>query len=118
MKITSPEQVSSAIWRTLFICSLAVLAITAIVVVRLTSLYVNPMPASEQIVEMAYWRISLLLAFQSAPLVWMHFIYKGYKNELICIPLYQTMTLLKVPLATWVGGCFIAVIFLWPMLKV
>ncbi len=118
MKITSPEQVYSTLWKTFFICSLAVLAIASVVIIRLTLLPASSESTTDQIIEMACWRLSLLLAFQSAPLAWAHFIYNGYKHKLIGIPLYQTMTLLKMPLATWAGGCLIAAVFLWPMLKI
>lgn len=118
MKITNPEQVYSTLWKTLFICSLAVLAIVSVVIVRFPLLPATPDPTTDQIIEMAFWRLSLLLAFQSAPLAWAHFIYNGYKHKLIGIPLYQTMTLLKMPLATWAGGCLIAAVLLWPMLKI
>lgn len=116
MKITSPEQVCSLLWRSLLLCSLAVLAMASVVTVRLAFLPVGSTVTSDQMIEMACWRVSLLLAFQSAPLAWAHFIYKGYKHKLIDIPLYQTMTLLRMPLATWAGGCLITAVLFWPAL--
>lgn len=118
MKITSPEQLCSVLWRSLLLCSLAVLAMASVVTIRLAFLPVGPETSTNQMIEMACWRVSLLLAFQSAPLVWANFIYKGYKHKLICIPLYQTMTLLRMPLATWAGGCLITAVFFWPELNI
>lgn len=115
MIITTPEQLCSELWRRLLICSLAVLTMAALVTVRLTY---TPIGASaEKMIEMACWRLSLLLAFQSAPLLWAHFIYKGYKQKRISIPLYQTMALLRMPLATWAGGCLATALILWPELN-
>lgn len=118
MKITTPEQLCSVLWRSLLLCSLAVLAMASFVTIRLAFLPDGPEASTNQMIEMACWRVSLLLAFQSAPLAWAHFIYKGYKHKLICIPLYQTMTLLRMPLATWAGGCLITAVFLWPELNI
>lgn len=115
MNINTPEQLCSELWRRLFLCSLAVLAIAAVVTVRLA--YMTYGLSAEQVIEMACWRISLLLAFQSAPLAWVHIIYKGYKYKRICIPLYQTMRMLRVPLATWAGGCLMTAAVIWPGLN-
>jgi hypothetical protein len=114
MNITTPEQLCSELWRRLFLCGLVVMAMAAVVTVRLAYL---PDTSVEQIIEMACWRICLLLAFHSAPLVWAHFIFKGYKYKRISIPLYQTMALLRMPLATWAGGCLITAVMLWPELN-
>jgi hypothetical protein len=115
MIITTPEQLCSELWRRLLICSLAVLAMAAVVTVRLA--YTPAGASAEQMIEMACWRISLLLAFQSTPLLWAHFIYKGYTQKRIAIPLYQTMALLRMPIATWAGGCLITALILWPDLN-
>lgn len=117
MNITTPKKLCSELWRRLFLCSLVVLAIAAVVTVRLAYLPVGPDATAEQMIEMACWRISLLLAFQSAPLLWSYFIVKGYQHKRISIPLYQTMALLKMPLATWAGGCLITAVILWPELN-
>ena len=118
MKITSPEQLCSVLWRSLLLCSLAVMAMASVVTIRLAFLPIDYEASTNQIIEMACWRISLLLAFQSAPLAWTHIIYKGYKHKLICIPLYQTMTQLRIPLATWTGGCLFTAIIYWPELSI
>ena len=115
MNISTPEQLCAELWRRLYLCSLAVLAMAAVVTVRLA--YIPVGASAEQMIEMACWRISLLLAFQSAPLVWAHFIFKGYKYKRISIPLYQTMALLRIPVATWAGGCLITAVILWPELN-
>lgn len=115
MNISTPEQLSSELWRRLLICSSSVLAMAAVITVRMT--YIPVGASADMMIEMAYWRVSLLLAFQSAPLLWTHFIYKGYTQKRISIPLYQTMSLLRMPLATWAGGCFITALILWPELN-
>lgn len=117
MNITTPKKLSAELWRRLFLCSLVVLAMTATMTVRLAYLPLGPGVTAGQMIEVACWRISLLLAFQSAPLIWAIFIYKGYKHKLIRIPLYQTMTLLRIPLATWAGGCLMTALFFWPELN-
>jgi hypothetical protein len=117
MNITTPEQLCSKLWRRLFLCSLVVMAMAAVVTVRLAYLPASPDTSPDQMIEMACWRISLLLAFQSAPLVWAHFIVKGYQRKRISIPLYQTMALLRMPLATWAVGCLITAVMLWPELN-
>lgn len=118
MNITPQEQLSSKLWRHLFLCGLVVMAMTAVVTVRLTYLPASPDTSPDQMIEMACWRISLLLAFQSAPLVWAHFIVKGYQRKRISIPLYQTMALLRMPLATWTAGCLLIGVILWPELNI
>ena len=118
MKITNPEQLCSALWRSLLLCSLAVLVIASVVTIRLAFLPLGAEVTTDQMIEMACWRLSMLLAFQSAPLAWADFIYKGYKHKIICIPLYQTMTLLRMPLATWAGGCLITAVVFWPDLNI
>ena len=117
MNITTSEQLCSKLWRHLFLCGLVVMTMTAVVTVRLTYLPASPDTSPDQMIEMACWRISLLLAFQSAPLVWAHFIVKGYQCKRFSIPLYQTIALLIMPLATWAGGCLITAVMLWPELN-
>lgn len=114
MNITTPKKLCSELWRRLFLCGLVVMTLATVVTVRLTYL---PDATADQQIEMACWRISLLLAFQSAPLVWAHCIFKGYQHKRISIPLYQTMVLLRMPLATWAGGCLITAVILWPELN-
>lgn len=117
MNITTPEKLSAELWRRLFLCSLVVLAMTATVTVRLAYLPLGPGATAGRMIEVTCWRISLLLAFQSAPLLWALFIYKGYKHKHISIPLYQTMALLRMPVATWAGGCLITAVILWQELN-
>jgi hypothetical protein len=117
MNITTPEQLCSELWQRLLLCSLVVLAMAAVATVRLTYLPVGPDASAEQMIEMACWRISLLLAFHSAPLVWARFIFKGYRHKQISIPLYQTMAQLRMPVATWAGGCLVTAVILWPQLN-
>lgn len=118
MNITSPEKLSSTLWKQLFLCCLVIIAIAVIVIVRLTYLPTATDATASQMIEMTCWRISLLLAFQSAPLVWAHFIFKGYKYKRISIPLYQTMALLRMPLATWTAACLLIGVTLWPDLNI
>jgi hypothetical protein len=61
-----------------------------------------------------------MLAYQPAlgiPIGRAYFIFKGYQHKRISIPLYQTMALLRMPLATWAGGCLITAVMLWPELN-
>lgn len=116
MNITTPEKLCSELWRRLRLCSLVVMAMASVVTARLAYLPNGP-TTPDQLIEMACWRVSLLLAFQSAPLVWAHFILKGYTHKRISIPLYQAMALLRMPLATWAGGCLITAVILWPELN-
>jgi hypothetical protein len=117
MNITTPEKVCSELWKRLFLCSLLVIATASIATLRLVHFANGPSPLPDHLLEMACWRLSLVVAFQSAPLVWAHFIYKGYQHKFIGIPLYQTMALLRMPLATWAGGCLITAVILWPQLN-
>jgi hypothetical protein len=117
MNISTPEKLCSELWRRLFLCSLVVMAMAAVVTVRLAYLPAGPDATADQMIEMACWRISLLLAFQSAPLVWAQFIFKGYQHKRISIPLYQTMAQIRMPLASWAGGCLITAVILWPELN-
>ncbi|MDH4566607.1 hypothetical protein E8E95_07940 [Pseudomonas sp. BN414] len=117
MNTMTPEEVCSAIWKRLFHCNLVVLSASALVVLRLAYVSVGPDIPEGRAVEMAFWRVALLMAFQSAPLAWAHLIYQGYKQKLISIPLYQTTTLLRMPLAIWAGGCLITGTVFWPVLS-
>jgi hypothetical protein len=118
MNIMTPERIGVALWRHLLSCSFLVLAAASIVTLRLAYLEIRPNDNSSHLIEMACWRVGLLLVFQSAPLVWAHFIYKGYKQNLICIPLNQTTALLRMPLAIWAVGCFLTAAVFWPVLHV
>lgn len=118
MSIMTPEEISVAFWRHLLSCTLLVLAAASVVTLRVAYLEISPDDNSSQLIEMACWRVGLLLVFQSAPLVWIHFIYKGYKQNLICIPLYQTTALLRMPLAIWAAGCLLTAAVFWPVLHV
>lgn len=118
MNITTPETLCAELWRRLFLCSLLVFATASVVTLRLNYLAIGPDASPNQLIEMACWRVSLLLAFQSAPLAWAHFIYKGYKQKRVCIPLFQTMTLLRMPLSTWAGGCLMTAVVFWPELNI
>lgn len=118
MSIMTPERIGTAIWRHLLSCSLLVLAAASIVTLRVAYLEIRPNDNSSQLIEMACWRVGLLLVFQSAPLLWARFIYKGYKQNLICIPLYQTTALLRMPLAIWAAGCLLTAAVFWPVLHV
>ncbi|EKB9386798.1 TPA: hypothetical protein SMN62_006175 [Pseudomonas aeruginosa] len=116
MNMTTPEQLSAELWKILHLCSLAVLAMASVVTIRLSFLHSDLYATVDQMIEMACWRIGLLLVLQSAPLAWAHLIFHSYKHKRISIPLYQTMALLKMPLATWAGGCLIAAVIFWPEL--
>lgn len=116
MNITTPEQLSAELWKILHLCSIAVLAMASVAAIRLSFLHSNLDTTVDQMIEMACWRVGLLLVFQSAPLAWAHLIFHGYKRKRISIPLHQTMTLLKMPLATWAGGCLMAAVIFWPEL--
>lgn len=118
MTTMTPEGLGAAFWRHLLPCSLLLLATASIVTLRVAYLDIRPDDNSSQLIEMACWRVGLLLVFQSAPLVWAHFIYKGYKQNLICIPLYQTTALLRMPLAIWAVGCLLTAAVFWPVLNV
>ncbi|MDH4653804.1 hypothetical protein [Pseudomonas sp. BN606] len=117
MNTMTPEEVCSAIWKRLLHCNLLVLSAAIAIALRLAYLSVSSNSSEDQPIELALWRIVLLIVFQSAPLVWAHLIYQGYKQKRIPIPLYQTMALLRMPLAIWAGGCLITGIVFWPVLS-
>lgn len=117
MNISTPENLSASLWRRLISCSLLVLVTALIVKLRLSYLQIGPSNSGNPIVELTCWRLGLLLTFQSAPLILATFIYKGYKRKLIRIPLYQTMAILRMPLAVWSGGCLLIALALWPELN-
>jgi alpha-N-acetylglucosamine transferase len=116
MNITTPEALSTAIWKRLLLCCPLVIVVVAIVTLRLPYLAADPTIVSRQLIEMAYLRIGLLLIFHTAPTAWVYLIYKGYRQRLITIPIYQSMALLRMPLATWTAGCLVTAIIMWPML--
>ena len=117
MNITTPEALSAAIWKRLLLCCPLVIVVVAIVTIRLTYLATDPTTVPRQLVEMASLRIGLLLTFHSAPTAWIYLIYKIYRQRLITISIYQSIALLRMPLATWTAGCLMAAIFIWPMLN-
>lgn len=118
MNITTPEKLYGELWRRLYLCTLIVIVMVAVMTARLAYLPTSSGSSPMQMIELRGWRLGLLLTFQSAPLLWARLVYKGYKRKRISIPLYQTMSLLRVPIATWAGGCLVAAIALWPKLNV
>lgn len=110
------DDVCAEIWKRLVHCTFFVLVAISVAALRLASLASGSSLNKDTLLEMAIWRVGLLLAFQSAPLLWARFIYKSYKHKLISAPLYQTMTLLRIPLAIWAGGCLMTALVLWPVL--
>ena len=116
MNITSPDALSSAIWRHLLLCSPLVISAAAVAALRLSYLAAAPTTDLEQLIEMACLRIGLLLTFHTAPIAWVRLIYKGYRQRHITMSIYQTMALLRMPLATWTAGCLMTAIIMWPKL--
>ncbi|MWV17058.1 hypothetical protein F3I16_13530 [Pseudomonas sp. L-22-4S-12] len=110
------DDVCAEIWKRLVHCTAFVLVAISAAALRLTYLATESELNKDTFLEMTIWRLGLLMVFQSAPLLWVRFIYKSYKNKLISAPLYQTMTLLRTPLALWAGGCLMAALVLWPVL--
>jgi cell division protein FtsW (lipid II flippase) len=110
------DDVCAEIWKRLVHCTFFVLLAISVAALRLASLASEPNLNKDIFLEMAIWRLGLLLTFQSAPLLWARFIYKSYKNKLISVPLYQTMILLRIPLTIWAGGCLMTALVLWPVL--
>jgi len=116
MNIKTPDALSTAIWKRLLLCSPIVVAAATIVTIRLAYLDASPTTNLDQIFEMAFLRIGLLLAFHTAPIAWGYLIFQRHQQKLITIPIYQVMLLLRMPLATWTAGCLVAAIIMWPML--
>jgi hypothetical protein len=112
----SLDDVCAAIWRHLIYCTFLLLSAISIAALRLSQLPSATDPSKESLLEMALWRVGLLLVFQTAPLQWARFIYKSYRYRTTSAPLYQTMALLRMPLAIWTGGCLMAALVLWPVL--
>jgi hypothetical protein len=117
MNSIKPTTLSTAVWIRLLVCAPLVLAMGVAAALRSSHLESQSLPESALIVEMACWRIALLMSFHSAPLTWARFIYRGYRNSLIPFPLHQAMTRLRMPLATWTAGCLVIAIALWPALN-
>ncbi|WP_187806573.1 hypothetical protein [Aquipseudomonas alcaligenes] len=110
------SEVYAEIWKRLAHCTFFVLVAISVTAIRLTSISSESGLGKDTLLEMAIWRVGLLLTFQSAPLLWARFIYKSYKNKTISIPPYQTMALLRIPLAIWTSGCLMTALALWPIL--
>lgn len=107
------DEISTVIWKRLVHCTFLILCVISIAALRLAYLT----DSNKDIhLEMTIWRIGLLLAFQTAPLQWAKYIYKIYKNRRTSAPLYQTMELLRIPVAIWTGGCLTTALVLWPIL--
>lgn len=107
------DEISTVIWKRLVHCTFLVLCIISIAALRFAYLKESN---KDIYLEMAIWRVGLLLVFQTAPLQWAKFIYKTYRSRKTSAPLYQTMELLRIPLAIWTGGCLITALVLWPIL--
>jgi hypothetical protein len=118
LNITSQSQLSFELWNRALRYSAFVAVVIAIAALRLVSLENSSAPLPTYLVELSFWRLFLLLSFHTAPLSWASLIYKGYKQRRISIPLYQTMRLLRMPIAAWSAGCLLAALVLWPQLNV
>lgn len=113
---TSLDEVCAIIWRQLTYCTILLLLTISIAALRLSQLLSATDQSKESLLEMALWRVGLLVIFQAAPLQWARFIYRSYRYKSTSVPLYQTMALLRTPLAIWTGGCLMAALVLWPIL--
>ncbi|WP_350009744.1 hypothetical protein [Pseudomonas sp. WHRI 8822A] len=114
--IIYPDEISAALWKRLAHCTLLVLFVISAVALRLAYLTARTDSSNDIYLEMAIWRVGMLLAFQTAPLQWAKFIYKIYRNRTTSVPLYKTMQLLRTPLAIWMGGCMTIALVFWPIL--
>lgn len=110
------EAVRAALWRHLFYSSQSIVIVVSAMTIRLGYLEYPPSTSAPQLIEIAFWRLALLLSFQSAPLAWTVFLFKGYKHRRLLIPLHESMKLLRLPLATWTCGCLLTSTVLWPMM--
>ncbi len=117
MMYKTSEAVRAALWRQLLYSSQSIVIVVSALMLRLSYLEYPPATSAPQIIEIALWRLALLLSFQSAPLAWTLFIFKGYKHKRLLIPLHESMRLLRLPLATWICACLLTSIVLWPMLR-
>lgn len=114
--IINADKISAELWKRLVHGTFFALLVICVVALRLAYLTERTDLNKDTYIEMAVWRVVLLLVFQTAPLQWARFIYKSYRNGAISIPLYQTMALLRMPLAIWTGGCLMSALVLWPIL--
>ena len=111
------EAVRAALWRQLFYSSQSIVIMASAITLRLGYLGYPPSSSAPQLIEMAIWRIALLMSFQSAPLAWALFLFKGYRHRRLMIPIHESMKLLRLPLATWVTGCLLTSTMMWPILQ-
>lgn len=112
----NPDEIYAEFWKRLVNCTFLVLLIILAATLRLAYLTGKTDISKDIYLEMAIWRIGLLLAFQTAPAQWAKFIYTTYKNQATSTPLHQTMQLLRTPLTIWTGGCLITALVFWPVL--
>jgi hypothetical protein len=117
MCLITPETLSQQLWKLVYRCGALVLIAAAMATLRLTALDDGPGSHSEHAVEMAFWRVGLLLSFHSAPWCWASMLCRGYKRRLIPLPLYEVLWLLRMPVATWSAGCLLISLMLWPQLS-
>ncbi len=110
------EEVRAELWRQLFYSSQSIVIVVSALILRFSYLGYPTATSAPQLIEMAVWRIALLMSFQSAPLAWSLFLLKGYKHRRLMIPLHVSMKLLMLPLATWATACLLTGTTLWPML--
>ena len=112
------KAVRAALWKQLLYGSQSIVIVGSALILRLAYLgYPLATTSASHLIEMAVWRIALLMSFQSAPLAWSLFLLKGYKHRRLMIPLHESMKLLMLPLATWTTACLLTSIVLWPMLR-
>ena len=117
MNFTTTERISQELWKHVYRCGALVLIAAATLTLRLAVLDDSPSSYSEHAVEMALWRVGLLLAFHSAPWCWASMLSRGYKRRLISLPLYAVIGLLRMPIAAWSAGCLLISLMLWPQLS-
>lgn len=117
MMYRTSEAVRAALWRQLFYSSQSIVIMASAITLRLGYLGYPPSTSAPQLIEMAIWRVALLVSFHTAPLAWVVFLIKSYKHRRLMIPLHESMKLLRLPLATWVTGCLLTSFVMWPMLQ-
>jgi hypothetical protein len=110
------EAVRTELWRQLFYSSQSIVIVVSALILRLSYLGYPPATSVPQLIEMAVWRIAVLMSFQSAPLAWSLFLLNGYKHRRLMIPLHESIKLLRLPLAAWTTACLLTGTALWPML--
>ena len=117
MNRITPERLSRGLWRHVYRCGALVLIAATLLTLRLAALDDKPGTHSEHAVEMALWRVGLLLSFHSAPWCWASMLARGYKRRLIPLPLDKVLLLLRMPVAAWSAGCLLIALMLWPQLS-